>query len=82
MRRWLGLRHDSHPGEITCDDWTPIPPAHQAGQIDLARWLQESQPAVPPRPPDPRPSWIEVLKSFGEHLTDAELQIIRQQLAR
>jgi len=26
-------------------------------------------------------SWVEVLKRCGEHLTDAELQIIRQQLA-
>ena len=34
-----------------------------------------------PAQPATRPSWIDVLKSFGEHLTDAELRIIRQQLA-
>jgi len=35
--------------------------------------------AAPPEPPAARPSWVEVLKAYAEHLTDAELSILRQQ---
>jgi hypothetical protein len=43
-------------------------------------------PAPPPAPAPPRAesppraSWIEVLKAYAEHLTDAELHILREQL--
>jgi hypothetical protein len=81
MRRLLGLirRREVAAGDLSIGDWTPIPPGCQAGATDLATWLQEGEPPAPP-PPPARPSWIDVLKSFGEHLTDAELRIIRQQL--
>ena len=48
---------------------------------------QEPSPAPPEPEPQPRPQvsrpsrWVEVLSSYCEHLTDAELRIIRQQLA-
>jgi hypothetical protein len=32
-------------------------------------------------PTPPRDPWIQILKSVGEHLTDEELLIVRQQLA-
>ena len=40
-------------------------------------------PTAPEPAPEaaPRQSWVDVLKSFGESLTDSELQIIRRQLA-
>jgi hypothetical protein len=54
-----------------------------------AREHQQEPPTPTPEPEpvpepqaSPRPSrWVEVLSSYCEHLTDAELRIIRQQLA-
>jgi hypothetical protein len=52
-------------GDLTDEDWTPVPPERLA-------W--------PVRPPV-RQSWISILKQYGEHLSDEELLIIREQLA-
>ena len=42
----------------------------------------EPTPEPPPRPePEPKRSrWVDLLRSCGEHLSEAELRIIRQQL--
>ncbi len=82
MRRLLGIirRRERAPYDLSIGDWSPVPPTCQAAATDLAAWLQEGEAPAPPPPAPARPSWVDVLKSFGEHLTDAELRIIRQQL--
>lgn len=57
--------------DIAEGDWSPVPPA----ELKLARV------APPPPPPPFLNSWVQVLRRFGEHLTDEELLIVRQQLA-
>jgi len=40
------------------------------------------EPAAVPEPAAEQPSrWVDLLRTFGEHLSEAELKIIRQQLA-
>lgn len=56
-------------GDLADDSWCPVP----AGQM--------AAPRVVPPPAPPKDSWISVLKCFGEHLTDEELLIVREQLA-
>ena len=60
---------------------TPAPVAAPS-QLEHAPAAASPEPSVetPPVEPTP-PGWVEVLRSYAEHLTDAELRIIRQQLA-
>jgi hypothetical protein len=63
--------------------------AEELAIIQEQQAAQERQQEPPPAPPEPAPEpqvsrpsrWVEVLSSYCEHLTDAELHIIRQQLA-
>jgi hypothetical protein len=55
------------PEPVGTPPHTPVPAA-------------ESAPAPAQRPP-PDGRWVDVLRSCGEHLSDMELKIIRQQLA-
>lgn len=70
--------------------WRPAPEQFTAEELEIIadqrRAPLPAPPAVHAAPPavhaaPPRPSWVDVLKSFGENLTDSELRIIREQLA-
>ena len=62
-------KNEPFPGDVTDEDWAPVPP-------DKLAW-----PVRPLVRPPVRESWIAILKRYGEHLSDEELLIIRQQLA-
>lgn len=69
LKDLFSRKHEPFLGDLTDDDWTPVPP-------DKLAW--------PVREPVRRPvreSWISILKRYGEHLSDEELLIIREQLA-
>ncbi len=59
----------SFVGDLAEESWSPVPMGQMAA------------PRVMPPPPPPQDSWITILKCFGEHLTDEELLIVREQLA-
>lgn len=66
----------AHPSPAHCPggwsalvfDPAPDPPAIITDEV-MAKVKEQS-------------SWIEVLKAYGEHLSDSELLVIRQQLSR
>jgi hypothetical protein len=78
----IRLRSDPRPpaaaSRFTPEELAIIEEQRRAAAAPVAAPVQPVQPASVP---EPRQSWVDVLKTFGESLTDSELRIIRQQLA-
>lgn len=71
LKKWFQRELESEiVGDIAEGDWSPVPP----GQLALPR-------VSPPPPPPVLSAWAQVMRQVGEHLTDEELLIVREQLA-
>ena len=87
---WLPLPADPEPrtaarspsrsAQFTPEELAIIEEQRRAAAAPAPPVASEPQPEPLPAS-EPRHSWVEVLKSFGESLTDSELRIIREQLA-
>lgn len=95
FKRWLRREPDPVPTEVNFDvaegdAWAPVPVAAQAQNDNVMSWLQEPDPIPRPRRASPGPApgaapsradEAATLQRMGEHFTEEELRVLREQLA-